>query len=208
MNYKQYKYEQFTVQRDDSLLFSLKINDYKDTTPEQINLFSLMINFGYTPISSNQLIFTDEQIINFWNYGKSTVLKTIKLNQYYKDLGIAPVFTAKIPTLKTTGAFFSDQYEIIVTWINDVSSGKIASSPQSYKRNGLELFGIDNEIKGSLTPEYFYLYQIVDKVNSNWPKMTKTEKYNFLVELSTISNKTKFLMPPNLASTLTDLQSK
>ena len=94
-----------------------------------------------------------------------------------------------------------------MTWINDTSIGKIASSPQSYRRDGLELFGIDDEIKGSLLPEYFHLYEIVDEANTKWPNMTKTEKYNFLVELNLISGKTKFCLPKELASTLADLQA-
>lgn len=206
MNYKQYIYRQFSVQKDD-ILFSLKVNDYKNTRPEQFNIFSLMINFGYIPIDSGELFFTDRQIVDFWNYGKSSVLKNIELNQYYENFGIAPTFTTKIPTLKTSGAFFSEQYNIRVTWINDTSVGKIASSPQSYRRDGLELFGIDDEIKGSLLPEYFHLYEIVDEANTKWPNMTKTEKYNFLVELNLISGKTKFCLPKELASTLADLQA-
>ena len=206
MNYKQYIYRQFSVQKDD-ILFSLKVNDYKNTRPEQFNIFSLMINFGYIPIDSGELFFTDRQIVDFWNYGKSSVLKNIELNQYYENFGIAPTFTTKIPTLKTSGAFFSEQYNIRVTWINDTSIGKIASSPQSYRRDGLELFGIDDEIKGSLLPEYFHLYEIVDEANTKWPNMTKTEKYNFLVELNLINVKTKFCLPKELASTLADLQA-
>lgn len=206
MIHKQYKYDQYSVLKDD-LLYTLKIDDYKNSNSEQYNLFSVMINYGYTGMPSNKLSFTDEQIINFWNFGKKNVLKNMNINKYYENFGIAPVFTSKIPTLKTNGAFFSDNYEIIVTWINDVSAGKIASSPQNYRRNGLELFTVDNEIKGSLSSEYYYLYKIVDKANTNWSKMTKNEKYNFLVELSSLSEKTKFEMPSVLASTLIDLQS-
>lgn len=206
MNHKVYKYEQFSIQKD-KLLYSININSYKNTSPEQVNLFTLMVNFGYTSISTEQISFTDEQIVRFWDYGKDSVLKNMNLNEYYENFGIAPMFTSKIPTLKTTGAFFSDKFELKVTWINDTSEGKIASSPQSYKRNGLELLGADEEVKGSITPEYFHLYELVDMANTRWARMTKSEKYKLLVELSSIRDRTKFLIPSTLQSTLADLQS-
>lgn len=203
MENKQYKYEQYTIVKDD-LLYSLNVNDYKKTTPEQFNLFTLMINSGYTPIISEQLIFTDEQIVNFWNYAKDSMLKSIQINQYYSYLGLGPILTSKIPTLKTSGAFFSDKFEAFVTWASEQSG--IKTVPQKYLRRGLELFSSDDELKGSIAPEYFYLYKIVDKANANWHKMTKSEKYDYLVELRTISEKTKFIMPSELISTLTDMQ--
>ncbi len=207
MKLKKYLYPQFSIEKD-SALFSIKVNDYKNVTPEQINIFSLMVNFGYNSISSDLLYFTDEQIVDFWNYSKDSVLKNIKLNQYYRDLGISPVFDAKIPTLKIKGAFFSNQYELIVTWVNDPSKDKIAALPQNYRRIGVELFNMDGELKGSIIPEYFLLYKLVDDANEKWSKMTKSEKYDFLVELSSISEHTKFLMPQELRLTLRDLQQK
>ena len=203
MENKQYKYEQFSVAKDD-LLYTLKVNDYKGTSPEQINLFTLMINSGYTPINSEQLIFSDEQIVNFWNYAKDNMLKSIQIDQYYSCFGLGTILTSKVPTLKTSGAFFSENFEAFVTWAG-VQSG-VKTVPQKYLRRGLELFSSDEELKGSIAPEYFYLYKVVDKANANWHKMTKSEKYNYLVELRTISENTRFIMPSELISTLTDMQ--
>lgn len=205
METKQYAFSQCSVQKD-ALLYSIIVNDYKKITPEQINLFNLIINFGYTPIPTEELIITDEQIVNFWNYAKDSILKNMDLNKYYSAFGIAPIFTSKVPTLKLSGAFFSEKYEIIVTWINDVTVSQIKAQPQRYKRIGLELYSFDDEIKGSIMPDYYYLYKIVDDANSNWHQMTKSEKYNFLVELRTISENTRFIMPSDLISTLTDMQ--
>lgn len=205
MECKYYKYDQYSVIKDD-LLYSLNINDYQKSSPEQINLFTLMINSGYTPIISEQISFSDEQIVNFWNYAKDSFLTSMQINQYYSLLALAPILTSRIPTLKMTGAFYSPDVVFSVLWKTQQSSGMIKSVSPRYLLKGLELFSSDDELKGSLAPEYFNLYKLVDKANKNWHKMTKSEKYNYLVELRTISENTRFEMPSELISTLTDMQ--
>ena len=57
------------------------------------------------------------------------------------------------------------------------------SAPKAFKRDGLEIFNFEGEKLGSIYPEYFKLYEIIDNANTNWKSWTKTERYNFLDEL-------------------------
>ena len=68
------------------------------------------------------------------------------------------------------------------------------SAPKAFKRDGLEIFNFEGEKLGSIYPEYFKLYEIIDNANTNWKSWTKTERYNFLDELVNLSKERKFIM--------------
>ena len=50
------------------------------------------------------------------------------------------------------------------------------SAPKAYKQNGLELYNFEDEKVGSIYPEYFYLYEIIDEANTKWKNWTKTAR--------------------------------
>ena len=195
MNSKPYVYP-CRIERNESNSFILITEEQIDSnlTFEQIELFNSMINFGYIPFSEGPFKITDKQIIDFYNYSKASVLKEMSINSYYSILGLSEPYIRQIPTITEKETFISDSYQMTVAWENDTSSGKMKSAPKAFKRDGLEIFNFEGEKLGSIYPEYFKLYEIIDNANTNWKSWTKTERYNFLDELVNLSKERKFIM--------------
>lgn len=206
MEYKIYENLSVLIEKKDSLLY-LNIVDSTKSFFEQKKLFTQILNFGYTPFSEGTFKITDRQIIDFWNCASSSVLKNTELKDYYAVLNLPPIYEAQIPTLKISENFNSPSNKLSVVWINDTDAGKMASSPKAYRRDGLELFNFEDEKLGSLYPEYFELYEIIDETNLYWESWTKTDRYTTLEKIAELGKNRKIVLPQELEQTLEYLKS-
>ena len=195
MNNKTYVYP-CKIEKNENNSYILVPDEQADKllTFEQIKLFNSMLSFGYIQFFEGVFKITDKQIINFYNYAKDSELHEINIDSYYSILGLSEPYIRQIPTITEKETFISDSYQMTVAWENDTSSGKMKSAPKAFKRDGLEIYNFENEKLGSIYPEYFKLYEIIDNANKNWKGWTKTERYTFLDELVDLSKKRKFLM--------------
>lgn len=197
MNIKTYVFP-YTIQKTESALLKLIPDSDNELSFEQFTLLNSILQFGYTSFSEGQFKITDKQLIDFFNYSKTTVLKDFDINKYYGLLGIAETYTKQIPTITEKERFISDSYQMNVAWENDTSTGKMKCAPKAYKRDGLEIYNFEDEKLGSIYPEYFDLYEVIDNANRNWKDWTKTERYSFLDDLVELSKKRKFIISNEL----------
>lgn len=199
MNTKTYVYP-YKIQKTENALFKLipDSDNENELLFEQFTLLNSILQFGYTSFSEGQFKITDKQLIDFFNSSKSTVLKDFDINKYYELLGISEIYTKQIPTITEKETFISDSYQMNVAWENDTDTGKMKSAPKSYKRDGLEIYNFEDEKLGSIYPEYYELYEMIDNANRNWKDWTKTERYSFLDNLVELSNKRKFIISNEL----------
>lgn len=199
MNTKTYVYP-YKIQKTESALLKLipDSDNENELLFEQFTLLNSILQFGYIPFTEGQFKITDKQVIEFYNYTKTTVLKDFDINKYYSLLGIAVTYTKQIPTITEKETFISDSYQMNVAWENDTDTGKMKSAPKSYKRDGLEIYNFEGEKLGSIFPEYFEVYEIIDNANKKWKNWTKTERYSFLDSLVNLSKKRKFIISNEL----------
>lgn len=199
MNIKTYVYP-YKIQKTDNSLFKLipDCDNENELLFEQYTLLNSILQYGYTSFTEGQFKITDKQLIEFFNYSKSTVLKDFDINKYYNLLGISETYTKQIPSITANGTFNSKSLQMNVAWENDTDTGKMKSSPKSYKRDGLEIYNFEDEKLGSIYPEYYELYEIIDNANRKWEDWTQTERYSFIDNLVELSNKRKFLIKDEL----------
>lgn len=199
MNIKTYVYP-YKIQKTDNSLFKLipDCDNENELLFEQYTLLNSILQYGYTSFTEGQFKITDKQLIEFFNYSKSTVLKDFDINKYYDLLGISETYTKQIPSITAKETFNSNSLQMNVAWENDTDTGKMKSSPKSYKRDGLEIYNFENEKLGSIYPEYYELYEIIDNANRKWKDWTQTERYSFIDNLVELSNKRKFLIKDEL----------
>lgn len=186
---RNYIFNQFSIKKED-LFYKLVVNDKKKATVEQINLFTVMLNFGNIPMVSEVLQFSDDQIINFWNYAKDSILKDIDINQYYKCFELPNIYKEdKIPAVFSEGAFYGNAgFKFDINWI------PLSSTRYCSKLEGLKIFLMiegDWVCKGSINPIYYQLYRLIDEANSTWNQKTVNEKNKFIIELNSFVNKAK-----------------
>ena len=188
------------IEKNESNSYILIPEEHTDKTLtfEQLKLFNSMLSFSYIPFFEGPFKITDKQIIDFYNYAQNSILNEIDINSYYSILGLSAPYIRQIPTITEKERFISDSYQMTVAWENDASSGKMRSSPKAYKREGLEIYNFEGEKLGSIYPEYFKLYEIIDDANKKWKTWTKTERYSFLDELADLSTRRKFIMTPEM----------
>ena len=199
MNIKTYVYP-YKIQKTENALYKLipDSDNENELLFEQFSLLNSMLQFGYSPFTEGQFKITDKQIIDFFNYSRASVLKDFDINKYYELLGISEIYTKQIPTITEKETFISDSYQMNVAWENDTDTGKMKSAPKSYKRDGLEIYNFEDEKLGSIYPEYYELYEMIDNANHNWKAWTKTERYTFLDNLVELSNRRKFIISNEL----------
>ena len=199
MNIKTYVYP-YKIQKTENTLYKLipDSDNENELLFEQFSLLNSMLQFGYTTFTEGQFKITDKQLIDFFNYSKASVLKDFDINKYYELLGISEIYTKQIPTITEKETFISDSYQMNVAWENDTDTGKMKSAPKSYKRDGLEIYNFEDEKLGSIYPEYYELYEMIDNANHNWKAWTKTERYTFLDNLVELSNRRKFIISNEL----------
>lgn len=199
MNIKTYVYP-YKIQKTENALYKLipDSDNENELLFEQFSLLNSMLQFGYSPFTEGQFKITDKQLIDFFNYSRASVLKDFDINKYYELLGISEIYTKQIPTITEKETFISDSYQMNVAWENDTDTGKMKSAPKSYKRDGLEIYNFEDEKLGSIYPEYYELYEMIDNANHNWKAWTKTERYTFLDNLVELSNRRKFIISNEL----------
>ena len=199
MNIKTYVYP-YKIQKTENALYKLipDSDNENELLFEQFSLLNSMLQFGYSPFTEGQFKITDKQLIDFFNYSKASVLKDFDINKYYELLGISEIYTKQIPTITEKETFISDSYQMNVAWENDTDTGKMKSAPKSYKRDGLEIYNFEDEKLGSIYPEYYELYEMIDNANHKWKAWTKTERYTFLDNLVELSNRRKFIISNEL----------
>ena len=199
MNIKTYVYP-YKIQKTENAHYKLipDSDNENELLFEQFSLLNSMLQFGYSPFTEGQFKITDKQLIDFFNYSKASVLKDFDINKYYELLGISEIYTKQIPTITEKETFISDSYQMNVAWENDTDTGKMKSAPKSYKRDGLEIYNFEDEKLGSIYPEYYELYEMIDNANHNWKAWTKTERYTFLDNLVELSNRRKFIISNEL----------
>lgn len=194
-----YKFEGFSVvEKDNELILNI---DSDNNSFEQKVLFSCMLNFGYIGFEPGIFSITAKDIIGFWNYAKDSVLKDYSLEKYYSLLNLEKPYTERIPSLKTDGSFHSNDFRMTVVWTKIDSN--MFSAPIAYEQKGLKLKELEfNDTIGSLYPEYFDLYYMIDKANTNWKEWNVKQRYDFLEKLETQSKKREIIIPTNLAELL------
>lgn len=194
-----YKFEDFVViEKDNELILNTNSTDY---IFEQKKLFSCMLNFGYIGFEPGIFSITAKDIVGFWNYAKDSVLKDYSFEKYYSLVNLEKPYTERIPSLKTYGSFHSNDFRMTVVWIKTDSN--MFSAPIAYEQKGLKLKELEfNDTIGSLYPEYFDLYYMIDKANTNWKDWNVKQRYDFLEELETQSKKREIIIPDNLAELL------
>ena len=161
----------------------------------------MMLNFGYIGFEPGIFSVTAKDIVNFWQYSKQNVLKDYTLEQYYELLNLSPPYTERIPEIKTEGSFYTNNCTISIVWMKNDSN--MFSAPIAYEQKGLKLKELEyGDTLGSLFPEYFELYYLVDKANSKWQTWGNKEKYDFLEELENHTKKRTFIISDNLMQLL------
>lgn len=194
-----YKFDDFSIAENDNE-FSL-ITNSNEYNYEQKVLFTMMLNFGYIGFEPGIFSVTAKDIVNFWQYTNQNVLKDYTLEHYYELLNLNQLYTDRIPYLKGEGAFHSNDFAISVRWMNVDSN--MYSEPIAYEQKGLKLKELEyGDTLGSLFPEYFELYYLVDKANTNWSNWGNKEKYEFLEELDNHTKKRSFEISDNLMQLL------
>ena len=178
---KKYTFENYKIEeKTDSLFLNCIGGNFNE---RQRNLFSIMLNFGYIEFNTGVFIICANDIINFWKYANKTILSDYSLNEYYKLFNLSDLYTEKIPTIKTKGAFHSNDFSMTVVWKKADST--MYSQPLAYKQNGLELIDInyEDDVLGSLFTEYIELYSMIDQANHSWNNWKNEERYDFLTNL-------------------------
>lgn len=194
-----YPFKNFNIEeKDNSLILKPVVEDYDI---EQQKLFTLMLNFGYIGFEPGVFGINSKEIISFWEYSKSTILKNYSLEQYYSVLGLGNIYTERIPSIKTEGSFHSNDFRMTVVWIKIDSN--MFSSPIAYEQKGLKLRELEfGDTLGVLYPEYFNLYYMIDNANSRWKEWSQKDRYDFLEKLEVHSKLRKIIIPTNLMELL------
>lgn len=173
----------------------------KNYNIEQRELFSAMLNFGYIEFLQGDFCISASEIVEFWNYAKDSILKNYSIEKYYEILNFEKPYTERVPSIKTEGSFYSNEFKMKVVWVK--TDSKMITTPIAYIQNGILLKNLEfDEILGSLFPEYFELYSKIDEANSLWNKWNTTQRYEFLTEIENLSKKREIMIPKNLSELL------
>ncbi len=194
-----YKFEDFKITENENELSLIASSENYDFSRRC--LFSSMLNFGYISFEPGVFSVTAKDIVGFWEYANTTVLKDYTIESYYSLLNIDPPYTERVPCITTEGSFHSNDFNLSVAWIKINSN--MYSAPIALEQKGLKLKDQEyGDVIGSLYPEFFELYYIIDKANTKWKEWGNKEKYDFLEELEQHSKKRNFEIPKNLKELL------
>lgn len=194
-----YKFDDFLVtERNDRLTLETAKPNYNH---ERLQLFTVMLNFGYVGFEPGAFSVTAKDIVGFWNYAKDSVLKDCPLENYYALFNFEKPYKERIPSIKTESSFHAKDFKMTVVWIKNDSN--LVSAPIAYEQRGLKLKELEyGDTLGTLYPEYFDLYYKIDRANSEWGEWGNKEKYAFLEELELHAKKREFVIPTNLSELL------
>ena len=194
-----YPFKDFEITEKDNILILKPVNE--NYSAEQIKLFTMMLNFGYIEFEPGVFSLTSKDVVSFWEYSKESILKNYSLEQYYSVFGLEKIYTKRLPSLKTEGAFHANDFKMTVVWVKTDST--MYSAPIAYEQKGLKLKELQyGDVLGTLYPEYFNLYYMIDEANSDWKDWTQKERYDFLEKLEDYSNLRKIIIPANLMELL------
>lgn len=192
-----YKFENFEVKENVAGFSLISKKTDKNANPEQKILFTQMLNFGYINFKPGDFSVTSKDIFDFWNYAKNNILENYSIEKYYSLLELPNLYTERIPSIETKGAFSANDFLMNVVWKKQNS--KIYSTPVSFEQSGLKLKDKKlGDIIGSLFPEYFELYYKIADANENWKSWNFKRRSEFLDELDSLSKERRFLIPTNL----------
>ena len=190
-----YRFENFRIEEKNNNLFV--VPNSLNYSIEQRKIFSAMLNFGYINFELGEFSVTARQIVDFWDYAKSSVLSACSIDCFFEILNLGKPFSERIPSIKTQGAFHSNDFKMSVVWAKTDSS--MFSVPIAYEQKGLKLYDLEyGEFLGSIYPEYFELYYLIDVANISWSTWALKDRYKFLELLEKHSKKRKIILPKNL----------
>lgn len=192
-----YVFDNFLVKREgDSFVLEENQDREKKVNREQKILFNTMLHVGYTEFEEGVFSVTSKDIVQFWEYAKDTLLHTYSLETYYALFHLETLYDAQVPTIKTEGSFHAHDFKMTVAWQKE---GKTVSTPIAFTQSGLKLKELEfGDTLGTLYPEYFTLYYLIDNANENWAQWNLKARYDFLLELEALSAKRKIHIPQNL----------
>lgn len=194
-----YVFKNFEIQEQNNTLILKATNEEYDV--EQMKVFTMMLNFGYIGFEPGDFKLTAKDIISFWEYSKTSILKNYSLEKYYSVFGLGKLYTERLPSIKTEGAFHANDFKMTVVW--QKTDSNMFSAPLAYKQEGLKLKELQyGDVLGALYPEYFNFYYLIDRANSNWKNWNLKERYEFLEKLEEHSKLRKIIIPSNLMELL------
>ncbi len=193
MNHKTYTFENYIIETD-SFGKNLVVKDFsKIKDIGQKILFQQMLNNPEMDFQNGVFTLSDEQILTFWKFCKQEI-EDYTGEEYLKALGLSSPYTQKVPYIKTEGAFSSENYKLKIVFCDGIT--KIgAINPKAYKQEGLELLDFNGIVLGSLYPEFYELFCLVEEANQNWKVYTQSERYDFINAVKKLSESRKIFLP-------------
>lgn len=206
MNHKTYTFENYIVEND-SFGKNLVVKDFsKINDISQKILFQQMLNHPEMNFDTGVFALTDEQILAFWKICKQEDLD-YSSEEYFKALDFLSPYNAKVPYIKTEGAFSSESFKLKVVFCDGITKlGAI--NPKAYQQNGFELLDFNGTVLGSLYPEFYELFYLVDEANQNWKNYTQSERYDFIASAKKLAESRKILLPDFFEQTEIDKPEK
>lgn len=160
-------------------------------------LFLRMLCFGHTTFFSGTFKITDKQIADYFD--AASPFEKIPLDEYYRILGLPPLYAEKVARLKDSGAFFSASYKIKVVWQSSTSS-TVIDNYIDFNRIGLCLFDKAGECVGSISPNLFYIYQFIEENLAKWGTLSRPEKsatHHLLLKMAKTTTP-PLIIPPSI----------
>ena len=193
MNHKTYTFENYIIEND-SFGKNLIVKDFsKINNINQKILFQQMLNHPEMNLETGVFSLTDEQILLFWKSYKQEIVD-YSSEEYFEALEFSSPYNKKIPYIKTEGAFSSENYKLKVVFCDGIT--KIGPlNPKAYQQEGVELLDFNGTSLGSLYPEFYELFYLVDVANQNWKNYTQNDRYDFIASVKKLSESRKILLP-------------
>lgn len=193
MNHKTYTFENYIIEND-SFGKNLIVKDFsKINDINQKILFQQMLNHPEMNLETGVFSLTDEQIFLFWKSYKQEIVD-YSSEEYFEALEFSSPYNKKIPYIKTEGAFSSENYKLKVVFCDGIT--KIGPlNPKAYQQEGFELLDFNGTSLGSLYPEFYELFYLVDVANQNWKNYTQNDRYDFIASVKKLSESRKILLP-------------
>ena len=153
-----------------------------------------MLNCPSLDFETGDFSLTDEQILLYWKTVSETLGDDYSAEEYLSVLGLPAPYAQKTPYIKTEGAFASERYKLKVVFCGSITKMG-AVNPKAYRQDGFELLDFDGKVLGSLYPEYYELFSLVESANANWKNYSQAERYAFVDSVKKLSPKRKIFLP-------------
>ena len=203
---KTYFFENYSIETD-SFGQTLVIKDYSKVNIGQKLLFQQMLSNPILHFENGPFSLTDSQILEYWKSCKNSIGEDYTSEEYFESLELNKPYTDKFPYIKTEGAFASKTYKMKVIFCDKLTKiGPI--NPKAYKKDGFELLDFDENILGSLYPEYVELFNCVDEANQKWSFYSQAERYSFIDKVKKLSETKQIFLPDFFSTTEIDKPNK